>query len=1056
MSSLAVKYRPTTWGEVYGQDSVKRILQGQLNTGDIKNAYIFSGLSGSGKAQPLYERILTPAGYKYMRDIQIGDEVVDGKGKITTVLGVFPQGNRDCYRISFTDRTYIDVADNHLNSVWYTKNKHRYNQVITTEQLIQQLATPEFKRSRKMHFDLPVMDCWEDNNININSYLLGALLGDGGLSSTTLHFSNSEDDIIKKISNILEEEYAMHLEHIGNYDYSISYKTKWKYKFEYNNHIFYSCESIRAYLHAQGYPRFDSETILRMCSHPEKSHTIKKYPELRGKLNLVEINEQNSHDRPNILKQQLATYGLLTRSDKKHIPLNYLMSSVQTRLDLLRGLMDTDGHKGGRNFSTSAPDLAKDFEFLVRSLGIKCTMSTKIPRFNGKEYKKHFIFYLRPSNNMKIVSSEKMLANLSPAQREPDRTIKSITYIGKEECQCIYVDSPEHTYITSNFTVTHNTTLARLFANEVNNHQGFPIEMDMASNNGVDNVRNIINMAQERSINSKYKILILDECMTDDTEILTNQGWKRFDQLDQTELVAQYTKEGAIEFVKPLEHIKMHYEGDMHAVHIGNKATFHFTPNHVQPLYYRKSKKIKEKYIKDTKFNQANSVIRSGYACGFLKHLSPLDRIAIALQADGTLQHKQPTYNYWTIQLKKDRKKERLISLLQESFLEYREISCTRPNYRRFSIKTPLSITKLLTTHFNLVDMSAKYAEEFIEETMLWDGHVRSGKYYHYGSVVRANVDFCQSVATLCGFSSHIRVAVDNRKETFNDYHRLFMKRELHKPDNQSITQEIYQYTGDVYCVKVPSQMIIIRRDGYEMVTGNCHSLSTQGWNAFLKCIEEPPKYTIFIFCTTDPQKIPDTIKNRCMRLNFNRIPTNLIEERLKYICEQEHITGEVDKVCAYISRASNGGMRTAISMLETCINEDNTVTEKTCAESLGLFSYETYFNLINSMVDKNIEKILGITDELSDSGIDFKIFIDGFISFVLDLNKYIINNDIRATKIPTYLEDKVKYAVGFEGNNKILLDIVESLLEVKVTLRNDSDIVSTVQVMLISISRKI
>lgn len=239
-------------------------------------------------------------------------------------------------------------------------------------------------------------------------------------------------------------------------------------------------------------------------------------------------------------------------------------------------------------------------------------------------------------------------------------------------------------------------------------------------------------------------------------------------------------------------------------------------------------------------------------------------------------------------------------------------------------------------------------------------------------------------------------------------------------------------------------------------VLDEAHMTTTQGWNALLKTIEEPPKYTIFIFCTTDPQKIPDTIKNRCMRLNFNKIPTNLIEERLKYICGQEHITGEIDKVCAYISRVSNGGMRTAISMLETCVSEDNTVSEKTCAESLGLFSFDVYFNLINSIVDKSIEKILSITDELSDNGTDFKVFIDGFISFVLDLNKYIISNEIRTTKIPSYLEDKVKYAVGFEGNNKILLDIVESLLEIKNAIKQDTDLSSTVQVMLISISRKI
>ena len=67
-----------------------------------------------------------------------------------------------------------------------------------------------------------------------------------------------------------------------------------------------------------------------------------------------------------------------------------------------------------------------------------------------------------------------------------------------------------------------------------------------------------------------------------------------------------------------------------------------------------------------------------------------------------------------------------------------------------------------------------------------------------------------------------------------------------------------------------------------------------------------------------------------------------------------------------------------------------------------------------------------------------------------------IINNEIRTTKIPSYLEDKVKYAVGFEGNNKILLDVVESLLEIKNAIKQDTDLSSTVQVMLISISRKI
>ena len=74
-------------------------------------------------------------------------------------------------------------------------------------------------------------------------------------------------------------------------------------------------------------------------------------------------------------------------------------------------------------------------------------------------------------------------------------------------------------------------------------------------------------------------------------------------------------------------------------------------------------------------------------------------------------------------------------------------------------------------------------------------------------------------------------------------------------------------------------------------IIDEAHMLSIQAWNAFLKCIEEPPRYTIFIFCTTDPHKIPETIQNRCMRFNFTRVGSDLIRQKLNYICENENIS---------------------------------------------------------------------------------------------------------------------------------------------------------------------
>ena len=115
--SLGVKYRPKTLKEICGQTATVKILQSQIDNNSFKNAYLFVGASGCGKAQPLTSKVLTPTGWKVMKDIHPGDIVVSGDGSTSRVDGVYPQGKRPIYRIEFNDNTSIEVADNHLNSV---------------------------------------------------------------------------------------------------------------------------------------------------------------------------------------------------------------------------------------------------------------------------------------------------------------------------------------------------------------------------------------------------------------------------------------------------------------------------------------------------------------------------------------------------------------------------------------------------------------------------------------------------------------------------------------------------------------------------------------------------------------------------------------------------------------------------------------------------------------------------------------------------------------------------------------------------------------------------
>lgn len=94
-----------------------------------------------------------------------------------------------------------------------------------------------------------------------------------------------------------------------------------------------------------------------------------------------------------------------------------------------------------------------------------------------------------------------------------------------------------------------------------------------------------------------------------------------------------------------------------------------------------------------------------------------------------------------------------------------------------------------------------------------------------------------------------------------------------------------------------------------------------------LKILEEPPEYVVFLFCTTDPQKIISTIMSRVQRFNFSRISTQGIINRLKHILQCENITTYEDTAVEYIARLAKGGMRDSITTLEKCLDYNSNLT---------------------------------------------------------------------------------------------------------------------------------
>ncbi|GAB6168878.1 DNA polymerase III subunit gamma/tau [Clostridium carnis] len=164
------------------------------------------------------------------------------------------------------------------------------------------------------------------------------------------------------------------------------------------------------------------------------------------------------------------------------------------------------------------------------------------------------------------------------------------------------------------------------------------------------------------------------------------------------------------------------------------------------------------------------------------------------------------------------------------------------------------------------------------------------------------------------------------------------------------------------------------------------HMLSTGAVNAFLKTLEEPPRNVIFILATTDPQKLPITILSRCQRFDFKRINNGDITARLRKIVSDQGVYAD-DKSLNLIARVSDGAMRDSLSILDQAISMgDGTVEYDSLVGMLGLVTNDHLFSLTNAIIQKNIEKSIGIIDDVVYSGKDIYLFIKDLIAHYRNL----------------------------------------------------------------------
>ncbi len=359
------------------------------------------GTHGVGKAQPLDAQVLTPGGFVKMGELKVGDAIIGSDGGSHRVIGVYPQGVKEIFQVTFRDGSTTRCCDDHL---WFTQTFNERQRklggaVRSLRDIRRRLrygthfnhAVP---RVRPVHFaDLEIP-------LPVDPWLLGVYLGDGTWSDS-LVITKPERDIQEKIASSL--------------------------------------------------PAADAATVVCDCA--------------------VRVRSKRRGRKSSMTKAALEELGLAELgSHERFIPRIYLHAAVAQRLELLRGLLDTDGHvtkPGAVEYCTTSPRLADDFCFLVRSLGGSTKVVHKAkPSFTYRGTRRvgrpAFRVFASFPADLIPVSSKKHLQKWAEPRWAIHHTIRSVESVGSAPCQCIRVDAPDALYVTDDFILTHNSTFGAM------------------------------------------------------------------------------------------------------------------------------------------------------------------------------------------------------------------------------------------------------------------------------------------------------------------------------------------------------------------------------------------------------------------------------------------------------------------------------------------------------------------------------------------------------------------------------------------------------------------
>jgi len=224
-------------------------------------------------------------------------------------------------------------------------------------------------------------------------------------------------------------------------------------------------------------------------------------------------------------------------------------------------------------------------------------------------------------------------------------------------------------------------------------------------------------------------------------------------------------------------------------------------------------------------------------------------------------------------------------------------------------------------------------------------------------------------------------------------------------------------------------------------ILDECHTFSDKAWQALLLVLEEQPARTVFIFCTTNPEKIPETILSRIQTFQLSKISTQGIYSRLQHIIEQEKSEGRLieadDAAIMFISKLANGGMRSAITMVDKALAYNHVLSMENISSALNLPAYDDYFILLMAIAKKDNVTLAKLVHDVYNSGVNFVTWFERFHQFVINIVKFIFLKDITMTMIPSHYLEKIEHYN--ESHSTLCLRLADRLLKMNHQLKTTS-----------------